>query len=235
LSEAPAATMRDAADAEMDELTIAVLAGGRSERMGRDKALLDWGGRPLLAHILALARSACAEAAGDSPRVFIVGNPGLFADDVSGSSSSPAFEGGAPCWPDRIAGVGPLGGILTALDHAPGARVLALACDMPFVTAEGLRRLWRLSSDTGGWTVPRTKTAAGAPGLEPLCAVYDRALAAPIEAAIEAGVFKIEHALRDVPTRIVEPDELGIVAGEFFRNVNRRDEYERWRPTPASG
>jgi molybdenum cofactor guanylyltransferase len=88
----------------------AVLAGGRSRRMGTDKALVDFGGEPLIARPIAAAR-----AAGLEPVVV----------------AKTALEVGVPVWLDEYQTSHPLSGLLTALRRGP---VVAIACDQPFVT-----------------------------------------------------------------------------------------------------
>jgi molybdopterin-guanine dinucleotide biosynthesis protein A len=101
-----------------------ILAGGRSRRMGRDKAWLEVDGQPLLARALAVLREA-------GPReVFI---------------SSRADRGdaalGCPVLLDREPDLGPLGGIERALQAAASPLVLVLAVDLPYMTGGFLRKL----------------------------------------------------------------------------------------------
>ena len=88
-----------------------ILAGGRSTRMGRDKALLDWHGTPLLSHMVALLEEATDE-------VKVVGRNHL---------------------PDRLPGCGPLSGIETALTITSTENNLIVAVDLPFLTKNFLR------------------------------------------------------------------------------------------------
>jgi molybdopterin-guanine dinucleotide biosynthesis protein A len=175
--------------------------------MGQDKALLDWQGRPLLAHAVALARSA------GSKDVFISGAPERYG----------GF--GAECIADIYPGAGPLGGIATVLEHVSHARVLMMACDLPLIPAGFLSWLWLQSVEFNGWSVPES-----APGqIEPLCAVYTKALLAPIHQSIEQREFKIDHALRGAPTRILSSELLrsNSFGDEIFRNLNRPEDYNR--------
>ena len=225
-------------------LQIAILAGGQSRRMGRDKALLNWRGQPLLAHMVATARAAGAA------EVVISGDPAQYA----------AF---GPCVPDQWPGCGPLGGIASVLrasasratpsaaapvDRAPvprassppapaqrpkappaalpcianpptvaAPRILVLACDLPGMTPAFLRWLWS-QSVAGGWTVPVTPPDR----LEPLCAVYAPALLPVMEAALAAGDYKITRVLAAAPQRRLMPEELAAAgfAPHIFRNCN---------------
>ncbi|PYS12252.1 MAG: hypothetical protein DMG15_15095 [Acidobacteria bacterium] len=87
-----------------------ILAGGKSSRMGRDKALLDWHGRPLVAHMVQVLETATDE-------VRVVGRDPL---------------------PDRVPGRGPLSGIATALEVSSTDANLILAVDLPFLTKDFL-------------------------------------------------------------------------------------------------
>lgn len=96
-----------------------VLAGGRSSRMGRDKALLDWHGRPLLERQLAVLREAGV-------------------DDARVSGHRPRYRGVA----DALPGAGPLGGLAGIAGALDGdAELLVIPVDMPLLQATLLRRL----------------------------------------------------------------------------------------------
>jgi molybdopterin-guanine dinucleotide biosynthesis protein A len=92
-----------------------VLAGGRSSRMGTDKAFLQLAGKPLIAHAVAKLRRICAD-------VHILG-------------SSPALADYAPLVPDLHLDCGPVGGIEAALAHSPRDWNLILPVDVPFLPA----------------------------------------------------------------------------------------------------
>jgi molybdopterin-guanine dinucleotide biosynthesis protein A len=155
-----------------------VLAGGRSQRMGRDKALLAWGGRTLLEHVAGLVR----EAVGN---VTVVGPPSRYAGL------------GLRVIPDVVAGRGPLGGLYTALRDAAAERVLIAACDMPYLTPELLRQLAATAGDA-------VVTDSGR--LHPLCAVYHRKLLPLVEGAIRAGALRMHDLLAAAAVRRVAAD-----------------------------
>lgn len=143
---------------------VAVLAGGRSSRMGFDKAFLKIDGEALLDRQLALAWSL-------SPaEVWVIGRA---------QAAVPGLHGRAV--PDEVPGEGPLGGLATALRSTRAEHVLLLAVDMPALTAGFLRQL--LGERSGGvGVVPRLRSR-----WEPLVAVYPRSLAAPARAALARG------------------------------------------------
>jgi molybdopterin-guanine dinucleotide biosynthesis protein A len=101
---------------------VAVLAGGRGRRIGGHKALAELDGAPLIARPLAAA------AAAELPAV-VVAKP-----------DTPLPQLGVPVWREPDEPVHPLLGIVTALERAQGP-VLAVACDMPFLTGELLAQL----------------------------------------------------------------------------------------------
>src|SRR5579862_3839386 len=102
-----------------------VLAGGRSRRMGRDKALLPYRGAPLIAHVAGTVEKVLD----DSGHVAIVGAPDRYRDL------------GYRVLADLFPGCGPLGGIVTALSLAESDWNLIVACDMPNLDPADLRKL----------------------------------------------------------------------------------------------
>lgn len=103
-----------------------ILAGGKSTRLGRDKAALDVGGRTLLARTADLASRFCPLVA------------------VSGRDPAP-YGVHAPWFPDEMPGIGPIAGVITALSRFRTA-CLVLSCDLPFLdqaTLERLMEAWR--------------------------------------------------------------------------------------------
>jgi molybdopterin-guanine dinucleotide biosynthesis protein A len=150
-----------------------VLAGGKSSRMGRDKALLPFRGGAMVSH----AAATVAAAAGSAT---LIGDPQKYG------------HLGYAVIPDRSPGEGPLGGIESALSYTAADWNVVLACDMPAISAEFLRGLLdaaaRLNADA---LVP-----AGPSGrLEPLSAVYHRRCLAALRSALGAGVRKVTDAL----------------------------------------
>lgn len=135
-----------------EDVVVAVIAGGKSRRMGQDKAHLLVDGLPLLARTVLAAQTVAARVliVGRSPEVGFSGVE--FLDDV------------AP-------GLGPLGGIATALRHAKGtaAAVLALACDMPKLTPETLQ--WLLDAAAMEEAADGVAVVNGEQ-IEPLFSVY---------------------------------------------------------------
>lgn len=183
------------------DLTAFILAGGKSTRMGTDKAFVTLAGRTLLTHALEVARSVTSD-------VRIVGESAKFAPF-------------APVVEDIFAGCGPLGGIHAALCCSGADLNLMLALDLPFVSPALLQHLTdRARNSAALVTVPRSDT-----GWQPLCAVYRRDFAEKAESALRTGHYKID-ALFDERTQGITEEELQAAgfSARVFRNLNTPEE-----------
>ncbi len=164
-----------------------VLVGGRSSRMGRDKALLPRRGVPLAA---AVAREV-ERAAG---RCTLVGDPERYRSL------------GYPVIPDLYPGEGPLGGILTALRHTGEEWNIVVACDMPRISAGFLDGLLEHATRRPEIDVLAPQGPLGR--FEPLCTVYHRRSTVHLQAAFDRGLRKIAEALRGLRLETIAPTEL---------------------------
>ncbi|ODU25253.1 MAG: hypothetical protein ABS95_00575 [Verrucomicrobia bacterium SCN 57-15] len=158
-----------------------ILAGGRSTRMGCDKAWLPMNGQPLIAFQLAVVRELAPVE--------------LF---ISGRADTDYSSLGCPVLTDAFTDAGPLAGIAAGLDAASAPLVLVLAVDMPNMTASVLRGLLSLSA-SGVGVVPRVKRR-----VEPLAAFYPKA-AAPL------AVDLLQRQLRAVRTFAEHCKRAGLV------------------------
>jgi molybdenum cofactor guanylyltransferase len=148
-----------------------VLAGGQSARMGRDKALLELDGRPLIE--IALEKLRALEL---SPRI------------VGSRSDLAAF---ASVIPDIHPHSGPLGGIEAALAASDSEQNLFLPVDLPWLPVDFLRWMMNRVEKTNALaTIPRLQ---GRP--QPLCAIYSNALLPHAQAALAAGDAKVMRAV----------------------------------------
>ena len=200
-------------DRGVKHLTAFVLAGGKSTRMGTDKAFLRWREGTLLDHILDLAGEL-------TPNVRIVGDRRKF--DRYGSL---VIE-------DIYPACGPLGGIHAALSATASEWNLMLAVDLPLVTHPLLSYLVARAQESDATvTVPNIGG-----GLQPLCAVYRRAFAEIAKRSLEIGENKIDRLFVRLKTQTIEEEEL-LRAGfsrEAFRNVNTPEDLEDVRRLSVS-
>lgn len=187
----------------------AVLAGGMSTRFGSDKAMAVLDGERLLDRAVGVLGATCA-------------------DVVVVSSHSGHDGAGWTRVPDRRPGLGPLAGIEAALDHASGAGmagVVVLACDLPGVQAEDVRRLLDALGDADAVAPARV----GPPGFEPLCAVYRTRCGSTASRLLDEGARGAHRLLSAVKGRIVS----GTTAPPV--NVNTRDTLDALRRSPGGG
>ena len=140
-----------------DSLTVAIQAGGKSTRMGRDKSFVPFEGQPMIE----VVRDRVA-ALGDE-LILITNNPEPYA-----YLNLPAY---GDIYPD----CGPLGGIHSALANAASPYVLMVACDMPWLNRDLLEYLISLRK-TADIIVPRLDKFP-----EPLHAIYSKVCLDPIE------------------------------------------------------
>ncbi len=186
-------------------LTAFILAGGKSMRMGTDKAFMKYDGRTLLARALDLARSI-------TPKVFIVGSREKFAPF-------------APVVEDIFHNCGPLGGIHAALTTSSTEFNLMLAVDMPFVSSAFLQYLMSQAQGAPEATVVVPRSSGRR---QPLCAIYRREFADAAETALRAGQNRIDRLFDEVRTRVLEQEELegAGFSSNLFRNLNTPEELE---------
>jgi molybdenum cofactor guanylyltransferase len=155
-----------------------VLAGGQSTRMGRDKALLQFRGGPLIEHALVNLR-----ALGFSPRI---------------AGTRPDLGAYAPIIPDNYPGSGPLAGIEAALSASDTDLSLFLPIDLPLLPLEFLRWMIARAFETSALaTIPSLQ---GHP--QPLCAVYHHRLLPYVQSALAAGDRKVIRVVENAAVAI---------------------------------
>jgi molybdopterin-guanine dinucleotide biosynthesis protein A len=185
-----------------------VLCGGQSSRMGRPKAWLPFGGEVMLPRVVRLLGEAVAP-------VVVVAAPG---QDV------PELPDGADVVRDPERGRGPLQGLGAGLEALRGRADAAYlsSCDVPFLQPAFVRRLIELLGDHAV-CVPRVGGY-----LHPLAAVYRLEVAPVVARLLAEDRLRPAFLFDEVPTRIVEPDELADVDESFqtLRNLNTPEEYE---------
>jgi len=186
-------------------LTLAILAGGKSQRMGQDKSIMRFQGEMLVQRVLSRLKGLADE-------VIVIG-PGSQEYLSLGISNAP----------DLLPGRGPLGGLYTALFKAAYPVVVVVACDMPFVNADLLAHQRDiLLSDNMDVVVP-----SSGKGLEPLHAIYRRDTCLPaVREALEAGEQRLISWFPRVKVGILKPEETKFFdsQGLMFMNVNTPEE-----------
>ena len=192
----------------MLDFTVAIVAGGKSSRMGTDKSFVPLLGKPMIEHVLERVTDL-----GQRATIVITNQPESYA------------YLGLPVYEDVIRDKGSLGGIYSALAYSETGHTLALACDMPFLNPDLLRYMVALNDrDHGGpydVIVPR---AEGHP--QGLHALYSKNCLEPIRDRIDQDRLKVIGFHDQVRTRYIDPPEYARLDphGLSFHNVNTPDE-----------
>jgi molybdopterin-guanine dinucleotide biosynthesis protein A len=191
-----------------------VLCGGRSARMGRDKAALPFGNETLLARVVRLV----SEVADD---VVLVAREGQALPERVGQAERDGQASASFVVRDPAEGLGPLAGIAAGLGAIRGPRALVVACDMPLLRPALARRLLELAREADA-LVP---VVDGFP--VPTCAVYSRTVAGRARQLVAARELRPRAFLESVKTRFVAAEELRAVdpALESFRDCDTEEDY----------
>ena len=196
-------------------LTVCIQAGGQSSRMGEDKALKPFLGRPLVQRVIERL----------SP----------IADEIIVTTNHPEEYHflDLPLLTDLKSGRGALGGLYTAIASATQPLVAVVACDMPFASAPFFEAATKIMVEEEVDVViaraaPEVEEVGKSQGYEPLHALYRRETCLPaIEAAIDADQWKVIAWFPQVKVRVLTPDELKRYdpSGLAFWNVNTPEEF----------
>jgi molybdopterin-guanine dinucleotide biosynthesis protein A len=190
-----------------DLITGAVLVGGRSRRLGRDKASLPLAGRPLAQWVLAAMRPLVDEC-------WLISNQPL-----------EHLVLGSPLLIDVRPGRGALGGLLSAMLVARGSYVLLSACDTPFLQPPLLEAMLTQARRGGQDAV----VCRSSRGLEPLPGVFSCRLFQRLQAQVQGEDLRLRTLLNSCRTRVLPPEEVGRYDAQelSFFNVNTGEDSER--------
>lgn len=182
----------------MIQATGVILAGGKSRRMGADKAFLEVGREAMIQRVAAELGQIFAEVL------------------IAGGSGEAGRRLGLRVIPDLVEGGGPLGGIYAALSGAAHEKCLVAACDMPFVTG-GLAQFMVRRAE--GWDVAVPRHGIH---LQPLFAVYSKGCLGAIGQTLRAGRYKVIDFYPLVRVNYVNEEDLRTLADidVAFFNVN---------------
>lgn len=191
----------------MEKVSLVLVAGGKSSRMGTDKALLPFQGMAMYQYILAQAEGIADET------IIITNNPHQYPPEPY------------PVFTDKIEGIGALGGILSALTYATHDICLVLACDMPFVIPEMLNYL--LTTIQGyDAAIPQLGPKKF---LEPFRAVYRKTCLPEVESVINSGQRKVISFLPPLNVNYLSDQQLKTFDPNMisFFNTNTPEELEQ--------
>lgn len=182
-----------------------VLAGGKSRRMGRDKALLDRGGQSQLAYAFELLGRHV-------DKVFV---------STSAELATDAERSQYPLIVDRYSDMGPVAGILSALRKYPDVDWLVVACDLPNIDDETIENILT-HRDGEQYFTAYSSSCDALP--EPMCALYHAGCADAIKAFVDDGIYCPRKILIRSETHLLEQLNAG-----SLDNINTPDDLHKNR------
>lgn len=185
----------------MEQLSAVILCGGRSRRMGRDKARLPWEDGELL--------DAIARGLTGAEEV-------LLAAAAAADYRDKPYQIVADCFP----GCGPMAGLHSALTACRFPILFVTTCDMPLVDWNAARALYRFLDRASEAVVP----VDGAGRVHPLCGLYRRQALPVLTRRLEAGQYRMTEALGGLAVRYA-PAEILPYGEDTLRNLNTPEEY----------
>ncbi|HYW96857.1 MAG TPA: molybdenum cofactor guanylyltransferase [Bacteroidales bacterium] len=181
-----------------------LLAGGKSRRMGRNKAFMRYKGEELYQYPLAVLRD--------------------FSNDIIVSAPSGMFPHPFPFTvvPDEIPQKGPLGGIYTCLKKVNYEKAVILSCDIPFISSAFIRTLLDVQGEAD---VVAGTDANGK--VQPLAAIYSSRLWPLMKKQIEENNLKMHDLLMLAGAKLIDAGHLGFNPDHLFFNVNDRADFDK--------
>ncbi len=193
-------------------MTAGILAGGKSSRMGENKAFLKWEGQTLVEH---LARMLAAEPAIDFLLVSV--------------ADAEEYQDMRRCWQERTQlnlvedvqkGYGPLEGLYQLLSHGKSEWLFVTATDMPGICPRFLQQMLDQPREGVQAVIPRSKGR-----IHPLCGLYHKSALSAVEGLLCKKEHRVRKLLEELFVRYVDLEMLGI-EDSVLENVNTPREYE---------
>ena len=182
-----------------ENITAAMVAGGKSSRMGTDKGLLFIHQKPMIQRVMDAVPTAISAK-------IIIANDNAYQ------------QFGIPVFADIIPDCGPMGGLYTALKNTTTDWILLLSCDIPLITPALIALLLNETAAT------QAVMFSDGGNLHPLCALYHRSVLSTVEAFIEAKMYKMKTLCEHISLKIVL-----LTAAEvtLLQNINTPAEFKQ--------
>lgn len=196
-------------------MTGIVLAGGKSSRMGHNKALMEWQGQTLIERTLQVLRSVFSE-------VLISANDPVLYESL-----------GERIIPDRYLNRGPIGGLYSSLQEAQFEYAFFVACDMPFLSADIIRFLANFTGcNSDRQSSKESESPVVVPDvdrLHPLHAFYPKGCLPLIEKKLKANRLKLLELYGEYPVLTIRKEEFQVFPQieRYFYNVNTPEEWKQ--------
>jgi molybdopterin-guanine dinucleotide biosynthesis protein A len=186
----------------LNDVTVAILAGGLSRRMGTNKSFVPLAGKPIITHVIERVSQL------DLPIILITNSPEQYA------------HFGLPMFPDVYTERSSLVGLHSALYHSPSEYSLCVACDMPFLNPHLLRYMLSLPADYD-CLVPQLGQ-----NYESLHAIYRRSCIPIFEQQLQKGQRRIRDVYAQLRARYIQQTDIELYDPQHrsFMNLNSPDE-----------
>lgn len=195
----------------IEDCNAYILAGGRSERMGRDKASLEWGKTTFVEYLYSSLKKIFKD-------VFVIVKKKVNKDNRY-------LE-------DLLEDYSPLTGIYTALKHSERQYVFVKACDNPLISEELIYEMYNYTNNNYDVIVPKAKD-----GLHPLYAFYSRGILLEIERLLENKIFKIINLYENCRVKYIRENEIKKFDKDLItiRNINTPEDLKNFRKLFGEG
>lgn len=187
-------------DEKNADVQALILAGGKSKRMGQDKAMLSYFGKNQIERCHELLKPFCQQ-------IYLSQREQQYAENIFAD---------IPRINDRFLDFGPLSGILSAMHSQPEVAWLVIACDLPFLNHETLARLFRERNPDKMASVYANEQGL----IEPLCTIYEPKIRFSLFEAMAQRKYCPRKILRDLPCQILKLDD-----DKVLSNINFKSEY----------
>ena len=180
------------------ELTGIILAGGKSSRMGQDKGLTDFRGKPLIQYSIDILKQ--------------------FTDQILISSNNPEYiRFGYPLISDIYQDCGPIGGLHATLSASKTDWNVVLGCDTPFIKADLILSMTDIINNQDA-IIPKHQR-----GIEPLSGIYHKRTSLVFEVNLKNGKYKLQNTIKEINTEYFDVSELLKSIPYIFTNINTPD------------
>lgn len=192
-----------------EQITGYILSGGKSSRMGSDKASKLLHGKTLIEHVITQLETE--------------------VDSIVIVSDNPDHKSfGKPVINDLLKNIGPAGGIYTALSHSSTEKKFIVSCDMPFITPVGIRYIIDQSEDFE-ITIPKLEFA------QPLFGVYSKKCLPLWEKLIRSGQVSLRQLILHFKLNLLSVNDLSIFNEKFFSNINSPSDLDAFMEENGAG
>ena len=179
-----------------------ILAGGKSSRMGTDKGLLHFHGKPIVQTII--------------DQILPTVNKTVI---VSNNAEYEKF--GLEVFADLITDVGPAGGIHAAMTHTDSEQILVVSCDMPYITTDAIQYMIEQASQSQ-ITLPLNREK-----IEPLFGVYSKKCLPLWQQLIEQGMIKLQEMVTHFELLKINIETNELFNDLLFLNINDKNDLQR--------